>query len=106
MWKYWVLPDWLYRSLLVLEFFFFRWYAWFLIQKHVQTPNRLSWILTYLNKWKMIESGLFVLFIIIGIWNPHFFKIMFGVAYIPSLTMALWGTFMSRDALEYKPMAT
>ena len=73
-----------------------------LIKKHIQTPNRLSWILTYLNKWKMIESGLFVLFIIIGFWNPHFFKIIFGVAYIPSLTMALWGTFMSRDALEYK----
>jgi hypothetical protein len=50
----------------------------------------------------MIESGLFAFFIIIGFWNPHFFKIMFGVAYIPSLAMALWGTFMSRDALEYK----
>ena len=102
MWKFWVLPEWIYRSMLVLEFFFFRWYAWFLIQRHIQTPNRLSWILTYLNKWKMIESGVFVLFIIIGFWNPHFFKIMFGVAYIPSITMALWGTFMSRDALEYK----
>jgi len=53
----------------------------------------------------MIESGLFVLFIIIGFWNPHFFKIMFGFAYIPSLTMALWATYLSRDALENKPMA-
>ena len=40
--------------------------------------------------------------IIIGYWNPYFFKIIFGAAYIPSLAMALWGTFMSRDALEYK----
>jgi len=100
IWKFWVLPDWIYRTLLILEFFFFRWYAWFLIQKHVQTPNHLSWILTHLNKWKFIESVLFVLFIIIGLWNPHFFKIVFGVAYIPSLIMALWATFMSREALD------
>jgi hypothetical protein len=86
--------------MLVLEFFFFRWYAWFLIQKHLQTPNRLSWIVSYLNIWKNIESGILLIFIILGIWNPQFFKILFGAAYIPSLLFALWGTYMSRDALE------
>ena len=33
------------------------------------------------------------------------FIVFFGAAYIPSLIIALWATYMSRDALEYKPMA-
>ena len=100
LWIFWEAPDWFNRSMLVLEFFFFRWYAWFLIQRHLQTPNRLSWIVSYLNIWKNIESGILLIFIILGIWNPQFFKILFGAAYIPSLLFALWGTYMSRDALE------
>ena len=101
LWIFWEAPDWFNRSMLVLEFFFFRWYAWFLIQKHLQTPNRLSWIISYLNYWKNMESILLLLFIILGFWNPQFFIILFGSAYIPSLIMALWSTYMSRDALEY-----
>jgi hypothetical protein len=41
-----------------------------------------------------------LIFIILAYWNPPFFKILFGSAYIPSLIMALWSTYMSRDALE------
>ena len=106
LWKVWLAPEWFHRSMLVLEFFCFRWYAWFLIQKHLQTPNRLSWIVSYLNNWKNIESVLFLLFILLGLLNPQFFQILFGAAYIPSLIMALWSTYMSRDALESKPVAT
>ncbi|MBC8311570.1 MAG: metal-dependent hydrolase [Candidatus Marinimicrobia bacterium] len=100
LWRIWSPPEWFHRSMLVLEFFCFRWYAWFLINKHLQAPNKLSWITSYLISWKNIESVLFLLFILLGFWNPQFFKILFGVAYIPSLIMALWSTYMSRDALE------
>ena len=43
-----------------------------------------------------------LIFIALGVWNPQFFKFLFGAAYIPSLIMALWATYMSRDALENK----
>ncbi len=102
LWKIWTAPDSLHRTMLVLEFFCFRWYAWLLIQKHLHTPNRLSWIVSYLNIWKNIESGFLLIFIALGVWNPQFFKFLFGAAYIPSLIMALWATYMSRDALENK----
>jgi len=98
LWKIWSAPEWFHRSMLVLEFFCFRWYAWFLIQKHLQNPNRLSWIVSYLNNWKNIESVLFLLFVLLGLLNPQFFKILFGAAYIPSLIIALWSTYMSRGA--------
>ena len=100
LWTNWVLPDWVHRGLLVMEFFCFRWYAWYLIQKHMQSPNQLSEIVHHLNSWKNIESTLFITFIIIGMWNPPIFLILFGAAYTPSLIFALWATFMSRHALD------
>ena len=100
LWISLVIPEWIHRSLLIFEFFWFRWYAWFLISQHLKVPNRESWIISYLNYWKNMESILLLLFIILGFWNPQFFIILFGSAYIPSLIMALWSTYMSRDALE------
>ena len=45
----------------------------------------------------------FVFFTLLAIWNPAIFLVLFGVAYIPSLIMALWTTYMSRNALESIP---
>jgi len=104
LWNFWAAPDSTHNIMLVLEFFFFRWYAWFLITKHLSTPGRLSWIIKYLQIWKNWESILFAFFILMLLWNPHNFIILFGVAYIPSLIMMLWATYMSRDALELGPM--
>ena len=92
------------QILLILEFFFFRWYAWFLITRHLECPGRYSWYIKYLNTWKNIETILFILFIFLTIWNPPYFNILFGTAYIPSLIMALFSTYKSRDALEFKPL--
>ena len=102
LWSLWETPDWIHRSMLVLEFFCFRWYAWFLITQHIKTPGNQAWFVKYLNKWKKWEDYIFLLFIILVIWNPPFFKILFGIAYIPSLIMALFSTYMSRNALELR----
>ena len=91
--------------MLVLEFFCFRWYAWFLMQQHLIKPQSNSWIIKYLTIWIGLETGFLVFYALLAYWNPPFFKFLFGAAYIPSLIMALWATYMSRDALENKPVA-
>ena len=105
LWNFWEAPEWLHRTMLVLEFFCFRWYAWFLMQQHLIKPQSNSWIIKYLTIWIGLETGFLVFFALLAYWNPPFFKVLFGVAYIPSLIMALWATYMSRDALENKPVA-
>ena len=104
LWNFWEAPEWLHRTMLVLEFFCFRWYAWFLITKHLSTPGRLSWIIKYLQIWKNWAGILFAFFILMALWNPRNFIILFGVAYIPSIIMMIWATYMSRDALESVPI--
>ena len=105
LWNFWEAPAWVHRTMLVLEFFCFRWYAWFLMQQHLIKPQSNSWIIKYLTIWIGLETGFLVFFALLAYWNPPFFIILFGAAYIPSLIMALWATYMSRDALENKPMA-
>ena len=103
IWNLWETPDWIHRSMLVLEFFCFRWYAWFLITKHLDKPNEQSWIIKYLQIWKYLETIIFIFFSLLALWNPAIFLILFGIAYIPSHIMALWTTYMSRNALEPTP---
>ena len=99
-WSFWKTPDWIYRTMMVLEFFFFYWYAWFLIARHLKKPNRHSWIINSLQRWKTAEGILLMMFILLAYLEPAGFLIIFTSAYIPSLMMAVWGTYMSRDALE------
>ena len=103
LWIFLNSPNWIHRIMLVLEFFCFQWYAWFLITKHLCNPNKQSWIIRYLQLWKNLETMCFVFFTLLAIWNPAIFLVLFGVAYIPSLIMALWTTYMSRNALESIP---
>ena len=105
IWSLWETPDWIYRSMLVLEFFCFYSYAWFLITKHLNKPCKQSWIIKYLQMWKKWEGILFVFFSLLGLWNPSNFLVLFGAAYIPSLITALWATYMSRDTLELIPIS-
>ena len=105
MWNFWEAPGWIHRIMLVFEFFCFRWYAWFLMQQHLIKPHSNSWIIKYLTIWIGWETGFVLFFALLAYWNPPFFKVLFGAAYIPSLIMALWATYLSRDALENKPMA-
>jgi len=105
LWNFWEAPEWLHRTMLVMEFFCFRWYAWFLITQHLKNPQGTSWLIKYLNIWLGWETGFFVFFTLLAYWNPPFFIILFGAAYIPSLIMALWSTYMSRNALVSKPVA-
>ena len=104
LWSLWETPDWIHRTMLVLEFFSFRWYAWFLITKHLRTPSKQSWIIKYLQIWKKWETIFFIFFSLLALWNPPIFLVLFGAAYIPSLIMALWTTYMSRYTLESAPI--
>ena len=103
LWLFWEAPPKVFQILLVIEFFCFRWYAWFLIVCHLECPGKYSWFIKHLNTWKSIETIIFFLFILLILWNPPFFKLLFVMAYIPSLIMALFSTYISRDALEFKP---
>ncbi|SVC69556.1 uncharacterized protein METZ01_LOCUS322410 [marine metagenome] len=102
IWNSWSPPKPIIHALLTIEFFCFRWYAWFLIKKHYEKPNKHSWIIMHLNIWKNLETWIFLLFIFLTIWEVSWFKLVFGFAYIPSLIMALFSTYASRDALECK----
>ena len=102
LWSLWNPPFNFLKILLVMEFFCFRWYAWFLISQHLACPGKQSWFIKHLNTWKSIETILFIIFILLSLWNLPFFKLLFGIAYIPSLIMALFSTYMSRDSLEFK----
>ena len=101
-WSFWEAPAWIHHSMMVFDFFCFYWYAWFLITKHIDSPNQQSWIIKYLQVWKKLEGILFVFFILMALWNPHNFIALFGTAYIPSIIMMLWSTYMSRNALEHQ----
>ena len=101
-WNFWIVPEWFHNVMLVMEFFCFYWYAWFLIVRHIKLPNKHSWVIIYLQRWKFIEGILIVSFIFLIYWKPTIFFITFGAAYIPSIVMALWATYMSRDALEMR----
>ena len=103
LWHFFEVSPLVFQVLLALEFFCFRWYAWFLITQHLKLPGNQSWYIKYLHLWKKIGTYICFLFIILIIWNPPFYKILFGISYIPSLIMALFSTYMSRDALEFRP---
>ena len=101
LWRFFEAPTIVIQILLIFEFFCFRWYAWFLITQHLKTPVNESWFIKYLNIWKNCVTFIFLFFIILLFWNPPSFNILFGIAYIPSLIMALFSTYMSRNALEF-----
>ena len=103
-WRAFTVPPLIYQILLIFEFFLFRWYAWFLIKRHLDCPGSHSWFIKYLNTWKNIETILLILFIFLTIWNPPYFNILFATAYIPSLIMSLFSTYKSRDALEFNTL--
>ena len=102
LWSELVIPSWIHRSMLVVEFFCFRYYAWFLITKHLKIPNKQSWIIKYLQIWKKWETIFFVFFSLLTLWKSTIFLFLFGMAYIPSIIMALWATYMSRNAFDYE----
>ena len=102
LWYFFSPSEKLFDFLLIMEFFCFRWYAWFLIKQHFNMPNKHSWIIKHLNSWKKIQTMLFISFIFLSFFSIPYFKLLFGIAYIPSLIMALFSTYVSRDALESK----
>ena len=100
LWQGLDIPTWSTRALDTLEFFCFRWYACFLIDRHIHFPTKSAWIITYLNYWKKIENVLFMCFIILLIWFSNIFTILFIITYTFSIIIALLVTYVSRDAID------
>ena len=100
LWSFVDIPIMIYKLLYILEFFFFRVYAWFLIKRHILLPNQNSWLLKYLNIWKNLETYIIIILLLLLSIELSLFKILIALAYIPSLVMALFSTYISRDALE------
>ena len=104
LWNFWETPIWIKKIILIMEFFCFRWYAWFLIQQHIKKPGDQSWYIKYLNIWKKCETFVFIFFLILSVLDISFFLILFGIVYIVSLLMAIWSTYMSRNTFELKSL--
>ena len=102
LWKLFNIPNWVYNTILILEFICFYFYAWFLISKHIENPNKYSWIIKYLGYWKFLQGLLSIFFIFLLYLKSSIFIIFFIFAYIPSIIISIWGTYMSRDALIIK----
>ena len=102
LWSFWESPTWLQKTMYILEFGGFYWYASFLINKHINQPNQQSWIINHLQRWKFTQGIFFIFLILLSNINYSKLIIIFGILYIPSLFIALWGTYMSRNAFELK----
>ena len=102
LWSNLLISDWIYKLIYISEFFFFRWYAWFLIKLNIAYPNHNSWVIKYLNYWKKTETLIFIFFIFLSFINYYHFKILFILAYIPSILISLVATYVNFSALEYK----
>jgi len=100
LWYFIDIPNWLYNFLLSIEFFFFYYYAWFLISKHLNRPNKNSWIIKYLQYWKTFEIILFILFLLLTYLQLPNFLFLFSFAYLPSILIAIWVTYKSQISLE------
>ncbi len=99
-WNFVHFPEVGYHILMIMEFFFFQIYAAFLIHTHLRFPQSQSHIISRLNVWRKMETALFFLFAVLLYFSISNFKIVFGIAYIPSLIIAIWVTWQSRYSLE------
>ena len=102
LWSFLDTPVWLKKTIWICEFGGFYWYANFLINKHIDQPNQQSWIINHLQRYKLIEGIFLIFLILISSINYSNLIIIFGVLYIPSILIALWGTYMSRNTFKLK----
>ena len=100
LWKSIHIPVILKNLILSIEFLFFRIYAWFLIKQYLSNPVEHGWFIKFLTKWMKIESILFIIFLIFTYFEILSFTFLFGLAYIPSLIMAIISTLLMWHSIE------
>ena len=65
LWIFNDIPESLINTILASDFFLFYCYFWFLIKKHLELPSSQSWVVNYLQKLKVAEGVLFIIFILL-----------------------------------------
>jgi len=99
-WSFMSIPEYGKHIIMIIEFLFFYIYAAFLIQMHLTKPHIHTISFPLLIRWKKIEIILFLLFVALLFFNVPGFKVLFSVAYIPSLIFAIFATWQSRHCLD------
>ena len=100
LWENFHIPDIIHNLLLASEFLLFRIYGWFIINSFLKQPHEHGWFLKYISKWMRLEFYLFTVFILLAMTDFSGYKILFGLAYFPSLLMAILITVLMRNSLE------
>jgi len=100
LWKSMHIPVILRNFILSIEFLFFRIYAWFLIKQYLSNPVHHGWFIKFLTKWMKIEFIFFIIFLLFTFFEIPSFTFLFGLAYIPSLIMAIISTLLMWHSIE------
>ena len=100
LWNWLIIPESIHQYLMAFEFIFFRLYGYLLIKIILLNPIGHTWFIKPLSIWMRIELWLFFIFIAIVYSQTHLFTTLFGIAYIPSLIMALISTYLGRFSIE------
>jgi|TARA_B110000196_G_scaffold186446_1_gene159838 membrane-bound metal-dependent hydrolase YbcI (DUF457 family) len=100
LWESTHIPAIIRNFILSSEFLFFRIYAWFLLNQYLSNPVKNGWFTTFLSKWMKIEFILFIAFTFFTYFEIPSFKLLFGLAYIPSLIMAIISTILMWQSIE------
>ncbi len=100
LWESTHIPVIIRNFILSSEFLFFRIYAWFLLNQYLSNPVKNGWFITFLSKWMKLEFILFIAFIFFTYFEIPSFKLLFGLAYIPSLIMAIISTILIWQSIE------
>ena len=100
LWESTHIPVIIRNLILSSEFLFFRIYAWFLLNQYLSNPVKNGRFTTVLSKWMKIEFLLFIAFIFFTYFEIPSFTFLFGLAYIPSLIMAIISTLLMWHSIE------
>jgi len=90
------------KILYSLEFLFFRFYGWLLIEEIILNPKSNSYLIKKIKLWIKLELYiflLFILFIYFGV-NDTVFTNIYGILYAPSFLFALYITYKVRKTLN------
>jgi membrane-bound metal-dependent hydrolase YbcI (DUF457 family) len=100
LWESRHIPAIIRNFILSSEFLFFRIYAWFLLNQYLSNPVENGWFVIFISKWMKVEFLLFIVFIVFTYFEIPSFKFLFGLAYIPSLIMAIISTILMWHSIE------
>ncbi len=88
------------KLIFTLEFLFFRIYAWILLQLSIITPAKNIWFHKPLIIWKNVMTILFIIFLVIAIMGIPVFTTLTSIAYIISLIVTIYSTWILRDVFK------